>query len=125
MERDDDLRGRFQSLAAADAACAPAFSRERIEVHRSVLRSRRARRVWYTAGVLATVGAAVMLVLRPRPTPIPLDLSGASWTAPTDFLLDTPGSEFLRTVPLIVPHVETQTTTAAPRRGDTSGRKEP
>ncbi len=48
--------------------------------------------------VLAAVGTWIVLKQRPaRPVATIAQLS--QWRAPTDFLLQTPGGEFLRTVP--------------------------
>jgi hypothetical protein len=117
---DDLLRARFRALADQEAADAPAFSRERIEAHRALAR---ARRVWRTTSATIVVGvaAAVMLIAWPRTPPLEFDLSGVSWYTPTDFLLDTPGSELLRSIPAIGPGVY-ELPPAAQKRGDTSER---
>jgi hypothetical protein len=119
MPTDDDLRARFRALAAEDAAGVPALSRARIDAYRRSLRRRLPRRAWYAAGVAAA--AVVTFVMWPRTASMPFDLSGTSWAAPTDFLLDTPGSVLLRTVPSIDAFVDSTPLTAAPSRGDTSG----
>ena len=55
------------------------------------------------AGTLAAVGlvaAMITVVWRPEPR-LPSMASIEQWTAPTDFLLETPGRQLLETVPLI------------------------
>ena len=117
---DDRLRVRFRALADEEASSAPAFSRERIDAHRALAR---ARRVWRTTSATIVVGiaAAVTLVVWPRTPPLEFDLTGVSWYTPTDFLLDTPGSDLLRSIPTIGPGVF-ELPPAAQKRGDTSER---
>jgi hypothetical protein len=118
---DDDLRMRFRAIAREDAAAAPDFSRARIDAARPVVRARRA---WYSAGgfVAVSAAAALLFIVWPKTPPYPIDLSSTDWSGPTDFLLDTPGSAMLRTVPAIGMQTTSETTTAAEDRGDTSGR---
>ena len=117
---DDLLRARFRALADEEAANSPAFSRERIDAHRALAS---ARRVWRTTSAAIAVGLAVTvaLIAWPRTPPLEFDLSGVSWYTPTDFLLDTPGSDLLRSIPAIGPGVY-ELPPAAQKRGDTSER---
>jgi hypothetical protein len=95
---DDDLRARFRELEEQVSASVPAFS---------VGPSRRVERPvarWVLAsGALASVAVAVLLVtLWPRHEAGPafgLDLSTVVWVSPTDYLLDTPGSRLLHSIP--------------------------
>ena len=47
------------------------------------------------------ISAVTAFAVWPRQPDLLLDLSGVTWTAPSDFLLDTPGSEYLRRLPTI------------------------
>jgi hypothetical protein len=97
---DDDvaLRGRFQALADEDRAAVPRFA----------LPGPAGGRRW-SAGTLALAATAVLAaagalgwrLARPRPLPYPIDLATVTWTAPTDFLLGTPGASLLRELPSI------------------------
>jgi len=96
---DDALRQAFSELRRQDAAGAPDF-------YGVVARTPPARRPGrallgraLAAAALAVALAAGLLARRPRPEPaLP---SIAAWTAPTDFLLRTPGGEVLSGVPRI------------------------
>src|SRR5258708_2211330 len=97
---DKDLRDRFAALRREDEAQAPDFV---------VLTARRRPQ---SVGKFIVVGACVVAIvggvflLRPIPRK-PAQVSGGNiasitdWKAPTDFLLETPGRELLRTVPVI------------------------
>jgi hypothetical protein len=98
---DQEFRERFASLRREDAKRAPGFER---------LLQRSPRRSASHLGALAAascllVAATVVTVLqlshRSRPAPYDATPSLANWRAPTDFLLDTPGRELLRSVPQI------------------------
>lgn len=98
---DDEtgLREAFAALRREDAATAPPFARVlagRV-VHRRFLAPLLGRLV--AAASLAA--AVVVAVAVRRPAPPPAALSIEPWTAPTDFLLQTPGLELLETVPRI------------------------
>ena len=83
---DDQLREAFAELRRVEAAHVPRFA--------MMPRKRRP----YTALAFATVVLLVVLVVAviPRRPPAP---SISTWTAPTDFLLQTPGRELLASVP--------------------------
>ena len=106
MRHDDDesdLREAFAALRREDADQAPPF--------RAPLAGGSGRRgrgfapatgEWLAAAALvAALLVGVRAVRRPTPTP-PLMASLERLTAPTDFLLRTPGREILETVPRLV-----------------------
>lgn len=102
--RDSDLRNRFAALRREEESQAPEFSlpsRGRAgHGHR-----RSAGKLIAFAGCLLTIVAAVFLLrlapLKPKREPGRPVPSLTQWRAPTDFLLETPGRELLRTVPTI------------------------
>jgi hypothetical protein len=96
MSDDDrDLRDRFARLRDEDRAHLPAF-----RVAREA-----PRWTWSPRVLIAAAIILIALVLaRPDRTPTNpsiqfVDLRAATWRSPTDFLLVTPGSELLRSVP--------------------------
>lgn len=117
---DADLRTRFAALAAEDARAALPFTVPRVE---------RVRRV--VSRPLAAAAAAVLLAgagyawwaARPRAAaPYPIDLGAVTWTAPTDFLLDTPGLALLRDVPSFTAGTAARDSVAPALTDDTAGR---
>jgi hypothetical protein len=96
MSDDDrDLRNRFARLRSEDRSHVPPFHPP---VAGNASRSR-----WPIGIAIAAAIALVALVLTqrdPRPL-VPVDLSVAAWRSPTDFLLDTPGRDMLRRVPVL------------------------
>jgi hypothetical protein len=122
---DERLRERFQRLRSdTEAEGAPDF-RAMLERARSdaaagaespMALPRRAarRRVWWTGGLTgAAVAAALAAVLLTRDRPDPdveferlvasfsTDASLGGWRAPTDALLNVPGSEVTRALPSV------------------------
>ena len=99
MTDDRDLRERFASLREADRTRAPSFEHL---LRRSRRDSRSGTRL-VAAGLVAALVVAVSLLLSTRDRAVPAGgatiPSIASWRAPTDFLLATPGRDLLRTVP--------------------------
>ena len=100
LRSPDDLRDAFHELRAEEQRHAPPF---RASVERrpsSAADGRDARRYTYAVAMLMLlmIGAA-MLIRRQPPARPPLRHSISTWKAPTDFLLQTPGSKLLRTVP--------------------------
>ena len=114
MNTDDDrdLRDAFEALGSRVRPTEPSFhqmtSREALEVARWQRRRRR------TAGaVLLSVAVAIpaFLAVRARTdhaldyerfTALTgIDLKEVTWEAPSDFLLDFPGRDLLRGVPII------------------------
>ncbi len=99
---DHDLKNAFAELRRADSARAPDFE--------SVRKQLGPRRRLFPARFLVLAAAAGLAILfavsrfgdggNDRPTDVVrLDLARAKWVSPTDFLLDTPNSDLLRTVP--------------------------
>jgi len=114
MNTDDDrdLRDAFEALGSRVRPTEPSFhqmtSREALEVARWQRRRRR------TAGaVLLSVAVAIpaFLAVRARTDHAldyerftmltGIDLKEVTWEAPSDFLLDFPGRDLLRGVPII------------------------
>jgi|GEM_PF-478720 len=96
---DEQLRRRFAGLRQEDERRAPPFA--------DLWRSRQRKPERRIRGVFATGAAAIVFAglfwlwaVRPRPV-TPMVASITSWKAPTDFLLETPGRDLLRTVPEI------------------------
>jgi hypothetical protein len=106
MKRDDpdaDLRQAFADLRAADSATAPSYA----ALMAGRAGPRRAELVPLLGTTLAAAALAaslaVGLAVRRRAESRPPMAAIAAWTAPTDFLLRTPGREVLATVPRLVP----------------------
>jgi hypothetical protein len=106
---DEDLKHRFAELRAHDRQRTPAF--DAMLAARPTIRYVPLRLAAATL-VLALAGAVTAVVVHRYATrfqPVAL----ASWQSPTAFLLQTPGTDLLRTVPSVtasVIHIE---------RGDT------
>jgi hypothetical protein len=95
---DRELRELFARLREEDRARIPSF---RAPAAREAPR-------WMWAPRIAIAAAIVLITLvlawpdRPRHVALQsVDLGAAAWPSPTDFLLITPGSELLRTVPAV------------------------
>jgi hypothetical protein len=95
---DRGLHARFAALRHEEEQQVPEFA----SFWRRVPRSSRSRARWLVAAACVVIVLAG--ILWQRAIRAPQDLSVASiteWKAPTDFLLETPGREWLRTVPAI------------------------
>jgi hypothetical protein len=95
---DADLRARFAVLRREEQP-APEFA----SLWRRRPNSSRGRALWLMAAACGAIVLAAIVWQSATPRR-PHDLSVASiteWKAPTDFLLETPGRELLRTVPQI------------------------
>ena len=104
----------FGRLRQQDEARGPAFARLTAPDSFSTLRRRQRRR----RVVIASVASAVVLVTayRARSPAHPdydgfaattgLDLGAVYWRAPSDFLLDTPGRNLLRALPILTPDID-------------------
>jgi hypothetical protein len=98
-DSDDMLRRRFAVLRREEAEHAPEFGR--LWHGRPGVRGRQIR--WFVAAACALIALLSLLWMRSAQRR-PDDKTVASiteWKAPTDFLLETPGRELLRTVPEI------------------------
>jgi hypothetical protein len=100
MNGDDrDLRALFARLREEDRARVPSF--------RAPQPGQAPK--WGSVGRVAAAAAVILIALmlawpnrRPPAVMRPVvDLSVVAWQSPTDFLLITPGSELLRTVPAV------------------------
>lgn len=101
---DSRLRDLFREAREADEGSAPVFP--------VIPRRRMIYRRWpevLTASLVAAFALVVMLLwpkaaerLPSEPTPTAADVPRfEEWTAPTDFLLETPGRELLSSTPVI------------------------
>lgn len=96
---DDALRDRFTMLRREEEQQAPEFA----SLWRRTVRAPRSKKQWRIAAACLLIMVAAVLWLRSTQRRN-ADFSVASitdWKAPTDFLLETPGRELLRTVPEI------------------------
>ena len=103
IDDDPELRKRFEELRSEEARFAPRFDPDR----RSRTRIMPARLAAAAAG-LVVVFLGIGVGLRDRDRHVTFDTadrlavrSVESWRSPTDFLLDTPGSDLITTSPTI------------------------
>jgi len=108
MMDDDELRRRFSELREADKDRAPAFmqiygqARARLSEQRMPRRRRTPRvRPLVLAAAAAVVIVALSLAYGRSTTPSTTTPPIATWRAPTDVLLQTPGSELLGVMPAL------------------------
>ena len=120
---DKELHDAFRALAGQDARAASPFSRAHVDAKRPLVHARRQRRAWYAAtGVAVAAAATLVFAVMPQRELLNLDLGGPVWAPSTDFLLNTPGSSLLRSVPSIGVTITSRKPAASRSRGDTSGR---
>lgn len=101
MNDDDrELRELFARLRQEDRARTPSF--------RAMDARMTPRRMWSPQRVVVAAAIILIAILLAPPDRTPgnlsrqvVDLGAATWRSPTDFLLTTPGSELLRTVPAV------------------------
>src|SRR5687768_582727 len=106
---DRDLKGAFEALGSKVPATGPSFqqltSREALNAARWRQRHRRIALLLVVAAIPAflLIGARTDRALDyERFTALTgIDLNEVTWEAPSDFLLDFPGRELLRRVPII------------------------
>ena len=106
--RDDEIARRFEERRLADEAGAPDLG-ALLARHgrRRPAGARATRRIAIGAATLAAAAAAVVIVVRstspgtaPESSDLPpITMALASWKAPTDTLLQTPGSDLWTSVP--------------------------
>ncbi len=98
-----DLRSRFAKLRAEDGSETPPFALPAARNEEYRRRPFAGRLVAATACTLLIAVAVLWVSISRRESVRPgqpvASLTG--WRAPTDFLLQTPGREFLRTIPAI------------------------
>lgn len=120
IQDDWDLRSRFNELHDEVEASTPPF------VARSPRAAPRRPLVWGVAvgGASVALVAAVWLGLRDdKSMLVPgIDLNAVAWTAPSDYLLNTPGREILSTLPSFgVENYTVQSSDPGSGVADTSG----
>ena len=106
-ERDErGLRDLFARQRADELGRAPAFAQTVASARR---RGRRAtvRRTMWLLGTASAAAIVVAMVMMPGGVgegtqQVAVELSSVRWRSPTDFLLETPGAELMRTTPRIV-----------------------
>lgn len=108
MMDDNELRRQFAELRDADNDRAPAFAQiyGRARTRASLLRTSRLRktprlRPLVLAAAAAVVVVALVLARGRSTTPSTTTPAIATWRAPTDVLLQTPGSELLGVMPAL------------------------
>ncbi len=94
MNDDRDLRDAFARLRESEMRSAPRFAVHEKRRRRLVPRLAIAALLL----VLTLAGAYVARRTQQRPVP-PANVTLSTWRAPTDFLLQTPGSELLDSTP--------------------------
>ena len=102
MMDDGEIRNRFAQLREADRVRAPGFAQTyaRARSHRSRRAIRRVRPLVIGAAA-AVVIAAVWMTNARSFSPSTSTPTIATWRAPTDVLLRTPGSELLGAMPAL------------------------
>ena len=99
MSDDDrELRELFAQLKEQERARTPSF---RAPAMRATPRFRPMVRVALAAAIVVIAVVLARPDETPRTTAQLVDLDATSWRSPTDFLLNTPGSELLRSVPAV------------------------
>ncbi len=105
IERDDHhVKQAFEALRREDAAGTPPFAATIAAARaRRTARPRR-RALGFAAAVIVMVAVVVISIRRERDgVRLEIDLATVRWQAPTDFLLNLPGDELLRSVPQLGP----------------------
>ncbi|HYL55935.1 MAG TPA: hypothetical protein VEU73_10225 [Gemmatimonadales bacterium] len=94
---ENGLRARFAALGREESVGAPDF-RRMLAAARTRPRSGRRHVRFVAAAALVLVTLVAILTMR-HGHRTPVDLAGVRVRVPTDFLLQVPGAELLRTVP--------------------------
>jgi hypothetical protein len=92
LRSPDDLRDAFHELRAEEQRHAPPFRVAQARVSAP-------HYLRFAVALLLLLVIGVAMLIRRQPSAPPLRQSISTWKAPTDFLLQTPGSKLLRTVP--------------------------
>ena len=111
---DDNLRAAFDALQRETQASAPSFASLTSATAMSASRRRYRRRRGALLVAVAAIVIPAVLVLNQRTDQSPdlerftaltgIDPGEVTWRAPSDFLLDVPGRNLLRRVPLLEIH---------------------
>ena len=102
MMDDNELRRRFTELREADRNRTPGFARTYGDARaRRSRRATRGVRPLVLAAAAVVVIAALSLAYGRSTTPSTTTPPIATWRAPTDVLLQTPGSELLADMPAL------------------------
>ena len=106
FEPDRELSRLFEAGRRTDESAAPDL--ETLLARGPRRRTSSGRRIAFATALAILVTVAVLLMYAPgdarRVTPVaepPMQL--ADWESPTDFLLETPGSELLTQIPTLAP----------------------
>jgi hypothetical protein len=99
---ENEVRRQFTELRDADKDRAPAFAQvyRRARARASLRRTPRVRPLVLAAAAVVVI-AALSLAYGRSTTPSTTTPSIATWRAPTDVLLQTPGSELLGEMPAL------------------------
>lgn len=98
-ERDDEqLRERFAALRREHTIAAPVF-RDTLAAARSRPYAGARRRLGFAAGAALLLVALVLILTVRNRHRTTVDLASVRVHAPTDFLLQLPGADLLRTMP--------------------------
>jgi hypothetical protein len=118
---DRHLRELFRAGLREDSAGAPAFRELRRRSHPrsdTVYRVRLQRPVLAALVILLAITVAYLRRGAPEPPPVTQSLlSDVSWNGPTDFLLETPGRELLRSTPQIGAPLPIEVGPLEPKKG--------
>ena len=93
---DDRLRVAFDDLRARETTRTPSFRRVWSAAMQRGVTPRRRYALVFAGLFLAAVTSVLLLVPRREPALVAIP---AQWRGPTDFLLQTPGNDLLRSVP--------------------------
>ena len=102
MMDENEIRRRFEQLRENDRVRAPSFAQiyGRTRARSSSRATPRVRPLLIDALVAVVIGA-ILLWHEQSSSPSPATETIATWRAPTDVLLKTPGSELLGTMPAL------------------------
>jgi hypothetical protein len=123
-DRDPEIARLFEEKRRSDETFAPPLREllARSRAHRA-RRARPARRILLAAATVILIAASAVL-LRPKPRRAPeaqlpaVATQIAAWKAPTDILLQTPGSDLLSQIPVLESHAsEAATAVLEPTKG--------
>jgi hypothetical protein len=118
MIDDNELRRRFTELREADRNHTPGFARTYGDARaRGSRRRMRGLRPLVLAAAAVVVIAALSLAYGRSTTPSTITPAIATWRAPTDVLLQTPGSELLGVMPALSKSILDEMIPIPPNKG--------